>query len=277
MSPFIAALPMYDWPELRSSVDADWGKLRARLLAAGIDAPAGLARRNADLPPVPGGIREASGRVIAPDPAMLPPDELDVATLWRHPALLLAQTCWGPLEEGLEAHVEVVGQPSYAGIEGGQGTLYSSAILMRRPGRASENNAGQPGDGGDVPAPADGKPLIPLGLLRGKRLAFNGSDSMSGIIALSRDLEALGESIAIFGGPIETGSHRASIAAVAEGRADVCAVDCRSWHSAQRHEPAAAAIRVAGWTGLRKGLPMIASRHLAPAVLKEVRAVMTKD
>jgi len=277
MSPFVAALPMYDWPERRSSVDGDWRELRARLLAAGIDAPAALARRNADLPPVPGGIRDPSGSLIAPDPATLPPGELDVAALWRHPALLLAQACWGPLEAGLEAQVEVVGQPSYSGIEGGQGTLYSSAILMRRPGRASGENAGQPGARGDVPAPADGKPLIPLGLLRGRRLAFNGSDSMSGIVALSRDLATLGDSIAMFGDPIETGSHRASIAAVVEGRADVCAVDCRSWHIARRHEPAVAAVQVVGWTGLRKGLPMIASRHLAPAVLKEVRAVLATD
>ena len=72
-----------------------------------------------------------------------------------------------------------------------------------------------------------------------------------------------------------TGSHRASIAAVAEGKADVCAVDCRSWKIAQRYEPASAAVRVVGWTGLRKGLPMIASRHLAPAVLKAVRAVLS--
>ena len=99
---------------------------------AGIDAPEKLVRRNADLPAVPGGIRDGEGRVIAPDPATLPSDELDFPTLWKHPALLFAQTCWGPMEEGLAQHVSVVGQPSYDGIEGGQGELYSSAILMRR-------------------------------------------------------------------------------------------------------------------------------------------------
>ena len=70
--------------------------------SAGIDAPEKLVRRNADLPPVPGGIRNGEGRVIAPDPATLPPDELDFPTLWKHPELLLAQTCWGPMEEGLD-------------------------------------------------------------------------------------------------------------------------------------------------------------------------------
>ena len=68
---------------------------------------------------MPGGIRDGEGRVIAPDPATLPPDELIIADLWRHPGLLFAQTCWGPLEQGLDQHVVVVGQPSYDGVEGG--------------------------------------------------------------------------------------------------------------------------------------------------------------
>ena len=103
---------MYDWPEARASIDAEWEGLRARLQQAGIDAPEKLVRRNADLPAVPGGIRNGEGRAIAPDPATLPPGELDFPALWKHPALLLAQTCWGPLEEGLARHVVVVGQPS---------------------------------------------------------------------------------------------------------------------------------------------------------------------
>ncbi|TIX59554.1 MAG: phosphate ABC transporter substrate-binding protein, partial [Mesorhizobium sp.] len=28
MSDFVAALPMYDWPEMRSEVDAQWARLR---------------------------------------------------------------------------------------------------------------------------------------------------------------------------------------------------------------------------------------------------------
>ena len=145
----IAALPMYDWPEVRADTDAEWRNLRARLVAAGIDAPQKIVRRNADLPAVPGGIRDGEGRVIAPDPATLPSDELDFQTLWKHPALLLAQTCWGPMEEGLAGYVIVVGQPSYDGIEGGQGELYSSAILMRSsPSPLRGGSSGQAGLGG---------------------------------------------------------------------------------------------------------------------------------
>ena len=269
---------MYDWPEARADTDAEWRDLRVRLRQAGIDAPEKIVRRNADLPAVPGGIRNGEGRVIAPDPATLPADELDFQTLWKHPALLIAQTCWGPMEEGLGKHVVVVGQPSYDGIEGGQGELYSSAILMRR---NTAPPSGRP-DGGNVErewadhiaSPPDGRAVLPLDLFRNKRFAYNSTDSMSGIIALTRDLEAAGTSIAIFSERIETAAHRASIVAVAEGRADVCAVDCRSWHLAKLHEPRAADVEVVGWTARRKGLPYITSRHTPPDIVARLGAVL---
>jgi len=249
MSQFIAALPMYDWPEVRAETDAEWARLRDAFRATGIDAPERLARRNADLPPVPGGIRDAEGNVIAPDPATLPPDEFDLPTLWRHPDLLFAQTCWGPIELGLSQHVRVVGQPDYSAFEGGQGELYSSVLLMRR----------------DLPVhKGERTPALPLDLIRNKRFAYNSDDSMSGIIALTRDLGTFGESLELFSKLVETGGHRRSMIAVAEGRADVCAVDCRSWALARRYEAVSEKLRVVGETSLRKGLPFIASLR-APA------------
>lgn len=293
MSEFIAALPMYDWPEVRAETDALWARIRDHLRGEGIAAPDRLVRRNADMPQVPGGIRDEAGRQIAPDPATLPPQELDLHTLWRHPRLLFAQTCWGPMELGLAGHVRVVVQPDYSDFDGGKGEFYSSAILMRReepssrPAMdASADRGGGGGTGGTQPSPrpaphaapadpsrggegdmappADGSAAIPLDRMRGLRLAYNNHDSMSGIIGLTRDLERQGESLDIFAARIETGSHRASARALAEGRADVCAIDCRTWQLTRRFEPAAAQLRVVGWTARRKGLPYIAARA-APA------------
>jgi ABC-type phosphate/phosphonate transport system substrate-binding protein len=248
MNEFVAALPMYDWPEARGQVDAQWARLRDAFRQRGIDAPETIARRNGDLLPVPGGIRDATGKLIAPDPATLPPDELDFHGLWLHPALLFAQTCWGPMELGLSGHVQVIGQPSYDAFEGGQGELYSSAIVMRA------------GEGPSVRSPDDGSVLFPLDLLRGRRFTFNNLDSMSGLIGLTRDLEAMGQSLDIFAARSESGGHRASIVAIAEGRADVAAIDCESWALAERFEPAARQVAVVGWTGRRKGLPFITAR-----------------
>ncbi|RWA99221.1 PhnD/SsuA/transferrin family substrate-binding protein [Mesorhizobium sp.] len=259
MSDFVAGLPMYDWSEMRSEVDAQWARLRDAFRQKGIDAPQTIARANADLRPVEGGIRDAAGKVMAPDPATLPPDELDFFGLWLHPALLFAQTCWGPMELGLATHVQLVGQPRYDAFEGGQGELYSSALVMRA------------GEAPTVGSPSDGSPLIPLDVLRGKHFTFNSLDSMSGIIAPTRDLEALGESLDIFSERSESGGHRASIVAIAEGKADVAAIDCQSWANARRFEPAAEAVTVVGWTRRRKGLPFITARTTPETIVEALR------
>jgi len=262
MSELIAALPMYDWPEVRGEVDAQWALLRDAFRQKGIDAPQTIVRRNGDLPPVPGGISDAEGKLIAPDPATLPPDELDFHKLWLHPALLFAQTCWGPMELGLSSHVQVVGQPNYDAYEGGQGELYSSALVMRA------------GEGPEVRSPSDGKALLPLDLIRGKRFTFNSLDSMSGNIGLTRDLQAAGQSLDIFSSRSESGGHRGSIVAVAEGKADVAAIDCESWALAQRFEPAARKVVIVGWTARRKGLPFITARTTPEKTVRAMREAL---
>ncbi len=293
MSDFIASLPMYDWPETHAETDGEWARIRDGLRAQGVNAPDGLTRRNVDLPPVPGGIRDFHGRIIAPDPATLPPDELDVHTLWVHPQLLFAQTCWGPMELGLAGRVRLIGQPSYDAYDGGQGELYSSAIVMRRSddippsvlpdisplegevsGRTEGGAVGRKAN--DRPAPRDGTPSIPLDLLRGKRLAYNSLDSMSGIVALGRDLEEMGAGLDIFSERIETGAHRASVATVAEGRADVCAIDCRSWAMVKRFKDVSR-VEVAGWTGRRKGLPYITATGTPGHVADILRAAISRS
>ncbi|THF59763.1 phosphate/phosphite/phosphonate ABC transporter substrate-binding protein [Ollibium composti] len=261
MSRFIAALPMYDWPEVRTETDAQWVRLRDALRRRGVDAPDALTRTN------------------------MPDGSLEPAALWRDPALLFAQTCWGPMGLGLADHVQVIGQPDYSDFEGGQGEFYSSAVVMRRGAADGDVGVGSPppltpprkGEGhlasGSSPSPLRGGvrgggsgdragPPIPVDLLRGKRFAFNGTDSMSGILALTSDLEAMGEGIGIFSERIVSGGHRASIVAVAKGRADVAAIDCRSWAMAQRFEPAVKELAVVGWTGRRKGLPYICAQGL---------------
>src|SRR5690606_4389654 len=99
------------------------------------------------------------------DPATLPADEFDLLTLRRHPQLIFAQTCWGPMREtGLEREVLVLGQPGYGDVEGGRDTLYSSAIVMRN-GTSPAAEA--------VAAPDDGRAVLPLESLRGKRFVAN--------------------------------------------------------------------------------------------------------
>jgi ABC-type phosphate/phosphonate transport system substrate-binding protein len=251
----VAALPMYDWPERHGANDELWSRIRDILVAASMPAPEKLARRNADMPAVPGGIRDARGKVIAPDPATLPPDEFDVHVLWRHPGLVFAQTCWGPLRAGLAEHVDILWQPDYSKFAGGDKERYRSAIVMR----------------GE--SPIEVTPENELSLLfkamGGKRFAYNDPLSMSGILAIREDMARSGAIAAedqfdtFWSETIETGSHRKSIVAVANGEADVAAIDCRTWTMALEYEPAARQLNVVGWTAPRLGLPYIRAKGLS--------------
>jgi len=207
----IAALPMYDWPEERARVDGGYAALRARVPAL----PAGLTR------------------------------DRDLHELWRDPALVLSQTCWGPLSLGLSAHLRVLAQPDYSDVPGGRGPFYRSAIVARAGGARAKGAAPVPtGPGAALPALAG-------------RLAFNARDSLSGWLALLQDL---GDPSGWATGMLETGGHRNSVRAVAEGHADLAAIDCRSWALALIHEPCARGLVVIGWTAERPGLPYVTAR-----------------
>jgi len=254
----IAALPMYDWPEIRDETDARWNVMREGLRKNHIEVPERLVRRNDEMPPVPGGIRDENGNLIAPDPATLPPDDLDLAVLWRHPSLFMAETCWGPMELGLQQHVSVIGQSNYEGILGGSGEYYRSAIIARKIGRKQ------------VAPSVDGSAMLPMSELFGGRLAYNETRSLSGYLSLRSDLQAAGETLSIFSESIETGAHRASIKAVAEGDADFAAIDCKSLMLAQRFDQEAREVEVIGWTAWRKGIPYIRARSVAVNAVQNI-------
>lgn len=201
----IAALPMYDWPEVRAETDALWSALRDALRAAGFDAPAALTRAQDPWP------------------------------VWRDPDLLLAQTCGLPYAARLADKVALLGAPAYA-LEGCAPGEYRSAII--------------------VPEDHEAETLADLA---GARFAYNARESQSGWAALDRATPIR----AHFGEVTRSGAHRASVRAVAEGRADCAAIDAVSWALARRHDPAAARCRVLTQTAPTPGLPWIAAARFA--------------
>ena len=97
----IAALPMYDYPELAPAHDALWSALADRLIAAGVsDPPLKLTRT------------------------------LSHFETWRHPGLLLGQGCEFPLAKSFAGRVRLVATPRYA-VPGCDGPRYRSAIVVR--------------------------------------------------------------------------------------------------------------------------------------------------
>jgi ABC-type phosphate/phosphonate transport system substrate-binding protein len=185
----------------------------------------------------------------------------DIHDLWRDPGLVFGQTCWGPMRLGLARHVRVLAQPDYSDVEGGRGPFYRSALVARAP----------VGGAADLPPPATPGAQLPLPSALAPRLAFNGRDSMSGWIALSQDAGDPGNWAAAL---LETGAHRASLQAVAEGRADLAAIDCRSWALARRHEPCTRGLVVIGWTAERLGLPYVTARDTDDQFARRLTAAL---
>jgi len=96
----VAALTMYDLPEVRAVTDALWRAVAARLSDSGVDRiPAVLTRSR------------------------------PIEALWRDPRLLLAQSCGYPLLTSLQGAVRLVATPRYR-APGCDGPFYRSAIVV---------------------------------------------------------------------------------------------------------------------------------------------------
>lgn len=158
----------------------------------------------------------------------------DREVLWRAPDLLLSQTCGYPLTHALSGVVEPLATPAYA-APGCAGYEYASMIVVPALHRATR-----------------------LEELRGSICAVNGTDSHSGYNVLRFEIAPLTGGHAFFSRVVVTGSHVESIALVARGEAQICAVDCVTHALLARYRPdALAATRVLMLTRRAPGLPYV--------------------
>jgi hypothetical protein len=96
----IAALPMYDRPEMAMATDALWAAIRDGLRAQGVAAPERLTR------------------------------DRDPWAIWTDPGLVLAQSCGLPFRARLHRDVRLVATPDY-GLPGCPPGYYNSVIIAR--------------------------------------------------------------------------------------------------------------------------------------------------
>jgi len=178
-------------------------------------------------------------------------------THWADPALMFSQTCWGPISLGLVDALLPLAQPDYGDVLGGDGPYYRSAIIAR---------CGEP-----VTPPTGDGATLPASIATG-RLAVNSDHSLSGLLAVARDLNRDPADMAAQA--LITGTHSASVEAVADGRADHAAIDCRSWALAQAHLPCAQGLVVIGWTSARLGLPYVTRRDLPRSQAMRLREAL---
>ncbi len=171
----------------------------------------------------------------------------DYRAAWLDPGLLLSQTCGYPFASTLRGRVQLVATPHYA-VSGCNGPNYCSMIIARRGAAA-------------------------LGQWPGGIAAVNSGDSQSGFWALRAALAEAG--CPAPSRLIETGSHRASLHAVANGTAGIAAIDAVCWAMAAAHEAATVVeLDVIGQSPSAPGLPFITSAATPPALLTALRQAL---
>lgn len=181
------------------------------------------------------------------------PDRLEnpaiLAAHWLAADLFLSQTCGYPLVTHLKRQVEVVGTFHYA-APGCRGMYYTSVLVARADDARST-----------------------VAAFRGARAAYNGVESQSGYNCLRAVVAPLAGGKAFFGETLATGAHYRSLKAVAEGEADLAAIDCISFAGFIAQEPALGrAVKVIGHTPEAPGLPIIMRAGSNAATLEAMRA-----
>ncbi len=157
---------------------------------------------------------------------------------WQSPDLLLSQTCGYPFRARLLDRVTYVGTPDY-GVEGCPPGHYRSVFVAR----------------------AD-DPRQSLQDFDGARFAYNEALSQSGWAAPQTHAAKLGIRLPP---ALQSGGHRLSALAVAEGRADIAALDAVTHAMLQEVEPKVAGLRALALTDPTPGLPYITAAGQDPA------------
>lgn len=166
----------------------------------------------------------------------------DLMTHWQRPDLLLTQTCGLPYRHMLHNRVTLLGTPDY-GLPGNPPGHYHSVLIAHAQDSRTEL--------------ADFTAAI---------FAYNETGSQSGWAA---PMTYAAELLLEFPHQLATGGHRASIHAVAQGRAGLAAIDAVTWAFAQRYEPATKNLRVIATTPPTPGLPYICAPRMDAAALRD--------
>jgi ABC-type phosphate/phosphonate transport system substrate-binding protein len=166
--------------------------------------------------------------------------------LWRQPQLFFSQTCGYPLTHEFKGILRYLATPHYL-ADGCEGPYYRSIIMAR-----------------------DKQPLDQFAKARP---AINSMDSMSGMLALKLVAAPLHNKGEFFAPALFTGSHLASMVAVQQGVADICAIDCVCVALARRHRPEV----LAGLSEIARsqavpGLPYVTRANAVPTLRRQLLA-----
>jgi ABC-type phosphate/phosphonate transport system substrate-binding protein len=223
----IAQLPMYDFPEVRTATDDVWKAVALRLRDAGL--------RDSGFGEVPLALSRG----------------LSHHESWRHPRLLLGQSCGYPALHEFQGLLRIIATPIHD-APGCEGKLHCSFILV----------------------PAD-SPAREIADLEGARFALNSPDSNTGMNLPRLAFAPFASRGRFLGEIIETGSHAASLACVAERRADATAIDCVTHALLARERPSIVAkTRILAASAPSPALPYVTTRSASEATVQALREAL---
>jgi ABC-type phosphate/phosphonate transport system substrate-binding protein len=175
----------------------------------------------------------------------------DPPSQWRDPGLIFGQTCGYPYVTGLRNAVTVIATPEYA-FPGCEGAAHRSFIIC-----------------------SARDPRRELAEYRGSTAALNGWDSNSGMNLFRAAVAPIAGRAPFFRAIAVTGSHEASLTAVAEGEADLASIDCVSFALIERGRPELVErVAVVAESPLSPGLPFIAAAGLGAPTIAAIREAL---
>lgn len=194
----------------------------------------------------------AARGVAAPEGVANAAEEFSV---WEADDLVLSQTCGMPFRLRLHDKVALVGTPDF-GVEGCLPGYYRSAIVVRADDARND-----------------------LLAFAAARFAYNQTISQSGFAAPYALARADGF---WFENRVQSHGHVASAGMVADGRADIAAIDAVTWRFIERYDDFARDLRVLMWTPPTPGLPYITARGadvgaISEAVTEAIKALTAED
>ena len=175
----------------------------------------------------------------------------DPAALWRHRSLIFGQTCGYPYATSLKDAVTLIATPEYS-FPGCEGVSHRSFIVRR----VSD-------------------PRRSLSEFRGGTAALNAPNSNTGMNLFRAMIAPIAGKVSFFHATVVTGSHEASVEAVANGRADLASIDCVSFALIGRGRAELIdRVAIVAESQLSPGLPFVASTSLAAPTIAAVREAL---
>lgn len=185
------------------------------------------------------------------------PDVLDrtrhVNDLWRDTSLLFGQACGYPLIADDSLALQVIALPIYDVPGATNSDATHASVLVARAN--------------------DGHSL--LSDYRDTRAAINDPQSNTGMNLFRATLAPIAETDVFFASAVQTGSHRASVAAITAADADIAAIDTVTYATLIRHEPdLTAPLKIVARSPASPTLPFVTSANTSIETIAALRLAL---